>query len=394
MSEPASGLSPAVVPRFAEGVARAFAERFGQPAALLVRAPGRVNLLGEHTDYNEGFVLPMAIDRSAWIALRPRGDRRVVARSLDFGEEQSFELDDLERGPGGWIEYVKGTAWALAEAGAAVGGWEGVIAGEVPLGAGLSSSAALEIAVVRAFLAASGLPWDPVAAARHAQRAENGWVGVRCGIMDPLIIAAAVADHALLIDCRDLHTSTQPLPPGTAVAILDTSTRRGLAHSAYNDRRERCEEAARVLGVGSLREVSVAELDRRWPELAQGLAPLVRHVVTENARTLAAAEAMRAGDARRLGELMREGHRSLREDFRVSSDALDAMVAAATEAPGCFGARMTGAGFGGCVVALIEEDAAAEFPRIVESAYRKRTGLKATVYVTRPSPGAGVMELG
>jgi galactokinase len=391
---PASGGSHrGALPAFAEGVARSFADRFGQPPALLVRAPGRVNLLGEHTDYNEGFVLPMAIDRSAWIALRPRDDRTVVVRSLDFGEERSFELDRLERGVPGWIEYVKGVAWVLLEGAAGPGlrGWEGVLAGEVPLGAGLSSSAALEIATVRAFLAAAGLPWEPAQAARWAQRAENGWVGVNCGIMDPLIIASAIEDHALLIDCRDLSTTPQPLPPGTAVAVLDTSTRRGLADSAYNDRRQRCEEAAAALGAGSLREVGLEDLERRGAELAPALLPFARHVVTENARTLAAAEAMRAGDAARLGGLMAEGHRSLRDDFRVSSDALDAMVEAAGEAPGCFGARMTGAGFGGCVVALIEAGVADVFARAVGDGYRRRTRLEASVYLTRPSPGAEVI---
>jgi galactokinase len=379
---------------FGQRVARAFADHFGQPASLLVRAPGRVNLLGEHTDYNEGFVLPMAIDRSVWIALRPRADEWVVVRSLDFGEERAFELGQLRNEQAGWIEYVKGTAWALGEAGQALRGWDGVVAGEIPVGAGLSSSAALEIATARAFAAASDLPWDPSVAARWAQRAENGWVGVQCGIMDPLIIAAAQEDHALLIDCRDLRTEPQPLPPGAAVAVLDTSTRRGLAHSAYNDRRARCEEAARVLGARSLRDISVAELERRWSELANGLAPLARHVVHENARTLAAAQAMSTGDAGRLGELMAESHRSLREDFRVSSDTLDAMVASAGEADGCFGARMTGAGFGGCVVALVEAAAAGDFARAVESSYRRRTGLQAAVYVCQPSPGASVTGLG
>jgi galactokinase len=380
-------------PGFARRVARAFADHFGQPPSLLVRAPGRVNLLGEHTDYNEGFVLPMAIDRSAWIALRPRPDRRVVVRSLDFGEERAFDLGRLQHEQAGWIEYVKGTAWALAEAGLELRGWEGVLAGEIPVGAGLSSSAALEIATARAFAAASDLPWEPAAAARWAQRAENGWVGVQCGIMDPLIIAAAQADHALLIDCRDLRIQPQPLPPGAVVAILDTSTRRGLAHSAYNDRRARCEEAARVLGARSLRDVSVDELESRLAELANGLAPLARHVVHENARTLAAAEAMSAGDAVRLGELMAQSHHSLKVDFCVSSEPLDAMVTSADEADGCFGARMTGAGFGGCVVALVEAAAATDFAHSVEAAYRRRTGLEAAVYVCQPSAGASVTPL-
>lgn len=371
-----------------------FREQYAAEASLLVHAPGRVNLLGEHTDYNEGFVLPMAIDRSIGIALRPRHDRRVVLRSLEFGEERSFDLDVLEREKHGWIEYVKGTAWALGEAGLRLCGFEGVLAGEVPMGAGLSSSAALEIATARAFFAASGLPWDPVSVARLAQRAENAWVGVHCGIMDQLIVACADAGHALLIDCRDLDTVPCPLPPDTVVVVLDTATRRDLSDSAYNERRAGCEHAARLLGLESLRELSPDDLRRsgvRWPV---GLLALVRHVVTENARTLEAAEALQRGDAVRLGELMAESHRSLRDDFRVSCHALDAMVLSASEAPGCFGARMTGAGFGGCVVALVREGDHRAFTLAATRAHFQRTGLVANAYVCRPSAGASVEALG
>jgi galactokinase len=366
---------------------RAFAERFGGDAPLVVHAPGRVNLLGEHTDYNEGFVLPMALHLGAWIALRPRADGRVVLRSLDFGEEQEFDLGRLHRGQG-WIEYVKGTAWAFQEAGAALRGWDGVVTGDVPIGAGLASSAALEVAAARAFAAAADLPWQPVTAARLAQRAENGWVGVQCGIMDQLVIAAGREGHALLIDCRDLTTRPIPLPPGTVVAVLDTSTRRDLVDSTYNERRARCEEATRRCGVRSLRDLSLAELEQRAHVLSDDHLRLARHVVTENARTLAAAEAMTRGDAAALGALMNEGHRSLRDDFRVSSPALDAIVAAAQGAPGCRGARMTGAGLAGCAVALVDEGEAAPFVAETERAYRAATGLQATVHLSRPRAGA------
>jgi galactokinase len=366
---------------------RAFAERFGGDPPLVVHAPGRVNLLGEHTDYNEGFVLPMALHLGASIALRPRADDRVVLLSLDFGEEQEFDLGRLQRGQG-WIEYVKGTAWAFQEAGAALRGWEGVVTGDVPIGAGLASSAALEVAAARAFAAAADLPWQPVTAARLAQRAENGWVGVQCGIMDQLVIAAGREGHALLIDCRDLTTRPIPLPPGTVVAVLDTSTRRGLVDSTYNERRARCEEATRRCGVRSLRDLGLAELEQRAGALSDDHLRLARHVVTENARTLAAAEAMTRGDAATLGGLMSEGHRSLRDDFRVSSPALDAIVAAAQGAPGCRGARMTGAGLAGCAVALVDEDEATAFVAETERAYRAATGLQATVHLSRPSAGA------
>ncbi len=324
---------------------QAFRESFATEASLLVRAPGRVNLLGEHTDYNEGFVLPMAIDRSLGIALRPRDDRHVVLRSLDFDDERRFDLDRLKHERDGWIEYVKGTAWALGKAGLRLRGFDGVLSGEIPIGAGLSSSAALAIAVARAFFAISNLDWDPVAAARWAQRAENGWVGVQCGIMDPFIVAAARAGHALLIDCRDLTAAPRALPSGTVVVVLDTGTRRQLSDSAYNQRRAGCEQAAALLGVRSLRDLCPEELRRREGVLPNALLALARHVVSENARTVEAADVLLRGDALRLGVLMAESHRSLRDDFRVSSPALDAMVLSASEAPGCFGARMTGAGF-------------------------------------------------
>jgi galactokinase len=376
-----------------ERVLRAFAERFGGDPAWIVQAPGRVNLLGEHTDYNDGFVLPMALHLGAWMAVRPRTDGRVVLRSLDFEEEQEFDLARLTRGKG-WIEYVKGTAWALQEAGLSLRGWEGVLTGEVPIGAGLSSSAALEVASARAFVAAAGLPWQPVTAARLAQRAENGWVGMQCGIMDQLVIACGREDHALLIDCRDLSTRPIPLPRGTVVAVLDTSTRRALVDSTYNERRARCEEATRRLGVRALRDVTPEDLERKMEMLTAGLRPLARHVVTENARTLAAAEAMTRGDAAAMGRLMDASHRSLRDDFGVSSPALDAIVAAAQAAPGCFGARMTGAGLAGCAVALLEEGAAAAFAAETERAYRAQTSLQAAVHLSRPSGGADVKTIG
>ena len=372
---------------------RAFAERFGGEPTLVVHAPGRVNLLGEHTDYNEGFVLPMALHLGAWIALRPRADDLVVLRSLDFGEEQEFDLGRLHRGQG-WIEYVKGTAWALQEAGASLRGWDGVVTGEVPIGAGLASSAALEVAAARAFAAAADLPWQPVTAARLAQRAENEWVGVQCGIMDQLVIAAGREGHALLIDCRHLTTRPIPLPPGTVVAVLDTSTRRDLVDSTYNARRARCEEATRRCGVRSLRDLSLSELEQRAGALTDEQLRLARHVVTENARTLAAAQAMTAGNAASVGALMDASHRSLRDDFGVSSPALDAIVAAAQEAPGCHGARMTGAGLAGCAVALVEESASAAFVAETEQVYRARSGLQATVHLSSPCGGADVKAVG
>ncbi|HEX6059713.1 MAG TPA: galactokinase [Gemmatimonadaceae bacterium] len=371
-------------------VARAFAERFGGPPAYVARAPGRVNLIGDHTDYNDGFVLPMAIDRAVWIAARRRADRRVVVRSLDFDAEADFDLDAPAVRGEGWVEYVRGVAWSLAEAGHALCGWEGVAAGDVPLGAGLSSSAALELATARAFDGACPLGWEPAAMARLAQRAENEWVGVNCGIMDQLISAAGAEGHALLIDCRSLETRPVPMPSGVSVVVLDTATRRGLVDSAYNERRAQCERAAAFFGVPALRDVD----ERAFEHRAAGLDPIIarraRHVVTENARTLAAAAALERADAPALGKLMNESHASLRDDFAVSRMELDAMVFLALGHAGCYGARMTGAGFGGCAVALVERSAASDFARVVARRYESDVGLSPSVYVCVASQGASL----
>jgi len=373
-------------------LSEAFAQRFDAPPTFVVRAPGRVNLIGEHTDYNDGFVLPMAIDRSAFIALRPRADRRVVLRSLDFDQESEFDLANLVKGEG-WAEYVKGTAWALQDAGLTLRGFDGVLAGDVPIGAGLSSSAALELATARAFAAAGDLDWDAARMARVGQRAENEWVGVRCGIMDQMASAAGREDHALLIDCRSLETSAVPLPPETAVLILDTSTRRGLVDSHYNQRRAQCEQAARLLGAPSLRDVSLSQIAARSGQ-PEGDVKMrrARHVVTENARTLQTAEALRHGDVREAGRLMDESHESLKLDFEVSTPALDTMVACARRAPGCLGARMTGAGFGGCVVALVRVPTVGEFVASVGASYESETSLTPNIHSCRAANGAELLE--
>ena len=227
-------------------VEAAFTQLHGSEAPILVRAPGRVNIIGEHTDYNDGFVLPMAIDRTIWIALRPRTDGRVVVHSLDYEGSAEFELATLAHGGEPWLEYIKGVAWALECAGYPLTGWDGVIGGDVPRGAGLSSSAAVEMATMRAFAALDALPWQPAEAARLGQKVENEWIGVNSGIMDQTIVAAGREGNALLIDCRSLDATPVPLPAGVAVVILDTATRRGLVDSAYNERREQCEAAARA----------------------------------------------------------------------------------------------------------------------------------------------------
>ena len=364
-------------------------QEFNSDPAFIVRAPGRVNLIGEHTDYNDGFVFPMAIDRATYIALRPRDDNKVLAISIDMNDRREFALDDLPPPEANnWSDYLTGVAWALQERGMALRGWEGVVSGDVPIGSGLSSSAALELVTARAFYCVSDFKWDAAKMALACQVAENNWLGVKCGIMDQMISAAGVQDRALLIDCRSLETFTAPLPKGTAVVILDTGTRRGLVDSKYNERREQCEAAARHFGVSALRDVDGATFEERAPELDPLIRRRARHVITENERTLRARDAMNAGDAAVLGQLMIESHISLRDDFEVSSPALDVIVDCANSEENCFGARMTGAGFGGCAVALVNADGAEDFVERVSISYAKATGNQPTLYITEASKGA------
>lgn len=371
-----------------EQVTQEFQKRFGAAPAAVVRAPGRVNLIGEHTDYNDGFVLPMAINRATYIALRPRDDGQVVAHSLDFDQTIAFPISDLENRNLKWAEYVKGVTWALQAAGFTLRGWDGVLAGDVPIGAGLSSSASVELATARAFSVTSDLPWNAATMARLAQRAENEWVGMNCGIMDQMISAAGVENHALLIDCRSLETQLVPLPPNTSVVVLDTATRRGLVDSAYNERRSQCEAAARFFGVTALRDVTMEQFHSRAAELDEVTRRRARHVISENDRTVEAAAAMRQGDAVRMGLLMNASHDSLRDDFEVSSDNLNIMVECAQAQEGCYGARMTGAGFGGCAVALVRADVAQNFADAVSAAYQAEADLTPNIYVCSATNGA------
>jgi galactokinase len=373
-------------------VREVFEQYYGEPPAMIVRAPGRVNLIGEHTDYNDGFVLPMAIDRAAYIALRPRNDQYVSVHALDFKTSVQFSLDEMQRdeykGEESWAEYVKGTAWALQEAGYTLTGWDGVIEGDVPIGAGLSSSAALEMATARAFAELGGFGWDAGAMAKLGQKTENQWIGVNSGIMDQMISAAGREGYALLIDCRSLDTEAVPLPPDTLVVVLDTATRRGLVGSAYNERRAQCEAAAAHFGVPKLRDVSLDVFNARAHELDDVTMRRARHVITENVRTLACADAMRIGDAAEVGRLMNESHVSMRDDFEISRDEVDRMVACAQAHPAAYGARMTGGGFGGCCVALVRADAAETFAGSVAACYTQETGLTPAVYVCAASEGA------
>ena len=330
----------------------------------IARAPGRVNLIGEHTDYNEGFVLPCAIDRFTTVESTPRADRIVHVETL--GDQDRFSLDAIER-TGTWRDYIRGVVALLAlEHGATLR-----IESTVPRGAGLSSSAAVEIAVARAL---SDLPGEELALL--GQRAENGFVGVQSGIMDQFAVTLARAGHALLLDCRDLTYRHIPIPVGVAIVVCDSRVKRRLKESGYNDRRAATEAAARRLGLPSLRDATLEQVADD---------PRARHVVSENERTLRGAAALEAGDLETFGALMDASHASLRDDYEVVPPELDELAAALRLVPGCYGSRITGAGFGGCTVSLVRDDA-------VDAAREAGEHWGATVYVCRPSDGVQKTE--
>lgn len=387
----------------------AFEREHGAQPTHLAWGPGRVNLIGEHTDYNDGFVMPMALERRAVIALSPRSDGLVRIVAEDLGESGELDLGDL--GPGvaartasataervGWLDYPRGMAWSLHQGtteAPSLTGFDGVLASDVPRGAGLSSSAAVELAVAAALLlpGPDGAGWDRKAVARAAQRAENEWVGVASGIMDQLVGTVATEGSAVLIDCRDLSLQPVPLPESVRVVVLDTGTRRGLAGSAYNDRRAACERVAQALGVPALREADPAALSSLEGRVGEEDLRRARHVVDENARTLDGARALQSGDVESFGRLMSHSHASLRDLYEVSSPALDAMVEAAEAAPGCVGARMTGAGFGGCAIALVRTSLVQEFITATTARFERETGTPAEAYVSAAGPGAGSTAL-
>ena len=376
----------------------AFMKRFGEVPQIIVRAPGRVNLIGEHTDYNDGFVLPVAIDRQVVVAAASRPDRRVHLHALDFEAQASFSLDDIQYDEGErWSNYQRGVAWALQGEGLELVGLEAVITSDVPIGSGLSSSAAIEVSMATAWKLLSGFELDPVRLALLCQKAENQFVGANCGIMDQFISVLGRRDHALLIDCRSLGYRLVPLPQGVAIVVADTMKRRGLVDSEYNARRRECEEGARLLGehipgVRALRDVTPDQFARHAEKLPPVIRRRCRHVISENARVERAVAALEAGDLASFGELMVDSHRSLRDDYQVSCRELDVMVEAALKIEGVYGSRMTGAGFGGCTVSLVAEDAVPTFCEQVAAEYEAVIGVQPQIYACRASDGAGEVE--
>jgi galactokinase len=370
---------------------RSFHQTFGARPTGVARGPGRVNLIGEHTDYNQGFVLPMAIELSVEIAFRPRADSRVRVHSRDFDARAEFDLRDLTSMRSGWPAYLAGVAWALQQEGEGLVGWDGVIRSQVPVGSGLSSSAALQMAAARVFTAVAGRSWEPAHMARLVQRAENEWVGVRCGIMDMLASACGRKGNALLIDCLDLSRDLVRVPDSAAVVVLDSGTRRQLSQSGYKDRRKECEAAAQALGVPSLRFASLRELEDRRSRLAEPLYRRARHVITENLRTLEAAAWLQTGDLDRFGEAMNASHASLRDDFQVSIAEIDVLATLAQRHPISHGARMMGGGFGGSVVCLAERAGSPQLAREVLHSYRETTGREGKAEISRAADGASLL---
>ena len=377
--------------------ADALAKAFGPGGGIVTAvAPGRVNLIGEHTDYNDGFVLPMAIDLSVEMAARPRGDRQVRLRSVDFGEEVTFSLAEpiVADAAHPWSNYVRGVLWVLMGAGTELRGMDLAFGGTLPQGAGLSSSAALEVATALVARAISGFAMEVPELARLCQRAENDFVGVKCGIMDPFASLAATAGHALLLDCRSLDYEHVPLELGDhVVAICHSGVRHALVGSEYNVRRQQCAAGVEALrrrfpSIRALRDATLEQLEACAGALPAEVFRRCRHVIAEDGRVAESTRALRAGDLARFGQLMDASHDSLRDDYEVSCPEVDLLVELTRRSPGVLGARITGGGFGGCTVNLVAQDGLDPFRRDVLGEYHRRTGLDPRLFVSAPARGA------
>ncbi|MBM3268991.1 MAG: galactokinase [Candidatus Sericytochromatia bacterium] len=383
-----------------EKVREAFKARFGAAPHLVARAPGRVNLIGEHTDYNGGFVFPMAISRAAYVAIGPAEGSQTTVQSVQFRETDAFPAGDLER-TGTWRDYVRGVVAIAAKLGLEARPCNLLVDGDVPLGSGLSSSAALEVATFTALNAYNGWGLPALDIAKLSQRAENDFVGVNCGIMDQLVSVFGEEDCALFVDCRSLEFRPIPLhlaENGVQVAILDSEVPRTLATGGYNQRRQECEEGvallAQALGrdLDALRDVSEAEFAAHAQVLPMPIRARVRHVVSENARVLRAATFLAAGDVTAFGELMDQSHDSLRDDYEVSCEELDLLVSLARNTQGVLGARLTGAGFGGCAVALVRSEALPALQAALDG-YMRQTGLTPAIWLCNAASGASVSPI-
>ncbi|MGA2110822.1 MAG: galactokinase [Anaerolineales bacterium] len=379
-----------------------FRSEYGGSPFAVARAPGRVNLIGEHVDYNDGWVLPAAIDRAAFLAFSPLAadDLRILA--LDMGERIALRLSELPPPEGArtlpaWARYPAGVAWELRRAGLRVRGLQGVVSSSVPVGAGLSSSAALEASFAIAWESIGGWSLDRMQLAQLCQKAENEYVGVHCGLMDQFASFHGMHGSALLLDCRTLSWEPVAIPDEVGLVIADTGVRRQLGSSAYNDRRDQCDQAVRLLsqslpGIRALRDVSVADFEKYADLLPAEIQARARHVIYECQRTRSAAKALQEGDLGLVGRLINASHESLRDLYEVSGRELDAMVSCAQSIEGCYGARLTGAGFGGCTINLVERQRLDQFPRLLAGAYQRATGLQARTLVSEAACGASLLE--
>ena len=360
-----------------------------QTTPRIFQAPGRVNLIGDHTDYNDGFVLPAAIDRQIVIAATPREDSLINVWALDFDQWDNFDLQkEISRlSQNSWGNYLRGMVWSLLQKGCTLKGMDAVVAGDIPIGAGLSSSAAIEVAVGFAMLQLSENELDLKSLALAAQKAENDFVGMRCGVMDQYISCFGQVNHALLIDCRDLSYQAIPLPSRALIVVVDSGVHRGLMDMEYNARRAQCETAATRFGVRALRDISLKAFNNRSHQLAPSIRRRARHVITENARTVSAAEALKADDLKTIGNSMVASHASLRDDFEVSCPELNLLVEIALGVKGVYGARLTGAGFGGSMVALVQPESTSDLTDAIAERYGPVSGRKATVHVCKASEG-------
>ena len=374
-----------------------FARCFGHAPRWVVAAPGRVNLIGEHTDYNDGYVLPMAIERHIVIAGDSNSDRQVTLHSETTGETASFGLHPkVERGDPGWSNYVRGVVAGFQKLKKKVPGFDAVIESTLPYGGGLASSAALEVATATLLEAITGQTLDPIEKALLCQRAEHDFAGVPCGIMDQFTSILAQENHALLLDCRSRTTTPVPMTdPAVTVLIINTNIRHKLVEGEYAERRAQCEAAARALKVASLRDATPAALNKAQKQMEPMVFRRARHVITENERTVQMAKAIQASDWPAVGEAMYASHASLRNDYEVSCPELDTVVEIAKamgESAGVIGCRMTGGGFGGCAVSLVKTEAVQQITRRLDADYEKKTGRQTTIFSSRPAAGARILK--
>ena len=368
-----------------------FQQFYGESPALVAHAPGRVNLIGEHTDYNEGFVFPAAINFGTWVAAAKRSDDVINVTAMDYDNQQNeFALTDIQYDENqGWANYVRGVVKVLKEAMPDFSGANLLVTGNVPQGAGLSSSASFEIAILKAISALYALPLDGVKAALLGQKAENTFVGCSCGIMDQLISAMGNEGQAMLLDCQSLDIQHSPLPDSHQIVIINSNVKRGLVDSEYNLRREQCEEGAAILGVSSLREANMTMLEETKSRMSDVVYRRAKHIITENQRTLEASEALKIGDIQTVSTAMAQSHVSMRDDFEITVRPIDYLVEIIDEVLGnTGGVRMTGGGFGGCVVALAPTDKVDAVKQVVADKYFDETGYQADIYVCTATQGA------